>query len=258
MPGAATNEALKAAGLFDVSHITALVTGGATGIGLMITQALVSNGAKVYIVSRRQEVLEKTVELYNTGPGSLHAIVGDVSSKVGAVKLAEELGKKESGGIQLLVNNAGIARDDNTKFLAFLPLLAKGSSTTPGYSSSVINVSSISGAMKGSSMGQFAYASSKAASTHLSRMLALAFKDVKVRVNVIAPGVFPSEMTTGSSHDDNKSSMDMDSTNPAGRKGMDSDMAATVLFLAGKGGVFYNEQILYPDGGVTLSDPSVK
>ncbi|KXT06622.1 hypothetical protein AC578_8478 [Pseudocercospora eumusae] len=299
MPEAATNEALKAAGLFDVSHITALVTGGATGIGLMITQALVSNGAKVYIVGRRQEVLEKAVELYNTGPGSLHAIVGDVSSKEGALKLAEELGKKESGGIQLLVNNAGIARDDNTKFssngtpemsdpeaiskhflqsneqqwqetfntnvtaqyfmsMAFLPLLAKGSSTTPGYSSSVINVSSISGAMKGSSMGQFAYASSKAASTHLSRMLALAFKDVKVRVNVIAPGVFPSEMTTGSSHDDNKSSMDMDSTNPAGRKGIDSDMAATILFLAGKGGVFYNEQILYPDGGVTLSDPSVK
>ncbi|KXT14433.1 hypothetical protein AC579_8375 [Pseudocercospora musae] len=298
MPGVA-NEALRAAGLFDVSHIKALVTGGATGIGLMITQALVSNGAKVYIVSRRQEVLEKTVELYNTGPGSLHAIVGDVSRKDGALKLAEELGKKESGGIQLLVNNAGIARDDNTKFssngtpemsdpeaiskhflqsneqqwqetfntnvtaqyfmsMAFLPLLARGTSATPGYSSSVINVSSISGAMKGSSMGQFAYASSKAASTHLSRMLALAFKDVKVRVNVIAPGVFPSEMTTGSSHDDNKSSMDMDSTNPARRKGMDSDMAATVLFLAGKGGVFYNEQILYPDGGVTLSDPSVK
>lgn len=133
MPGGATNEALKAAGLFDVSHITALVTGGATGIGLMIAQALVSNGAKAYIVSRRQEVLEKTVELYSTGPGSLHAIVGDVSSKEGAVKLAEELGTKESGGIQLLVcldrdssptarlsceqvNNAGIARDDNTKF----------------------------------------------------------------------------------------------------------------------------------------------
>lgn len=62
---------------------------------------------------------------------------------------------------------------------------------TPGYSSSVVNVSSISGAMKGSSMGQPSYASSKAASTHLSRMLATTFKDVKVRVNVIAPGVFP-------------------------------------------------------------------
>ena len=45
--------------------------------------------------------------------------------------------------------------------MAFLPLLAKGTTNTPGYSSSVVNVSSISGAMKGSSMGQFSYASSK-------------------------------------------------------------------------------------------------
>lgn len=56
--------------------------------------------------------------------------------------------------------------------------------------------------MKGSSNGQFSYASSKAASTHLSRMLATTFKDVKVRVNVIAPGVFPSEMTAGKSGED--------------------------------------------------------
>jgi NAD(P)-dependent dehydrogenase (short-subunit alcohol dehydrogenase family) len=142
--------------------------------------------------------------------------------------------------------------------MAFLPLLSTGNSRTPGYSSSVVNVSSISGAMKGSSMGQFAYASSKAASTHLSRMLATMFKDVKVRVNVIAPGVFPSEMTAGKSDEKNKSELDMKSYNPAGRKGHDSDMAATILFLAGKGGVFYNEQILYPDGGNTLTTPAQK
>lgn len=73
-------------------------------------------------------------------------------------------------------------------------------------------------------------------------------------------------MTAGSSNDSNKSELDMRSYNPAGRKGEDTDMGATVsadlegppsvlanfgqiLFLAGKGGVFYNEQILYPDGG---------
>jgi NAD(P)-dependent dehydrogenase (short-subunit alcohol dehydrogenase family) len=78
--------------------------------------------------------------------------------------------------------------------IAFLPLLAKGCETTPGYTSSIINVSSISGAMKGNSSGQFAYASSKAAATHLSRMLATVFQKTKVRVNVIAPGVFPSEV----------------------------------------------------------------
>ncbi|KAF2172461.1 hypothetical protein M409DRAFT_63140 [Zasmidium cellare ATCC 36951] len=294
----ANNDNMKASGLFDVSHVTALVTGGGTGIGLMISQALVANGAKVYITGRREETLAETVKQYNTGPGSLHSIVGDVSKKEGCIRLAKEMEQKEPQGIQLLVNNAGIARDVNTMFskngtpdmsspeaisehflrsedqqwadtfqtnvagqyfmsMAFVPLLAKGGKVTPGYSSSVVNVSSISGAMKGSSNGQPSYASSKAAFTHLSRMLATTFKDVKVRVNVIAPGVFPSEMTAGSSDDKNKSELDMRSYNPAGRKGEDSDMGATILFLAGKGGVFYNEQILYPDGGNTLTVPAV-
>lgn len=78
--------------------------------------------------------------------------------------------------------------------IAFLPLLAKGRDVTPGYTSSVINVSSISGCMKGNGSGQFAYASSKAAATHLTRMLATTFVKTKVRVNCIAPGVFPSEV----------------------------------------------------------------
>ncbi|KAK8139465.1 hypothetical protein PG984_002845 [Apiospora sp. TS-2023a] len=298
--GQANNTDLRASALFDVSHVTAVVTGGATGIGLMITQALQSNGAKVYITGRRQEVLDKTVELYSHGPGQIIALQGDVSKKSEAVRLAQEIESRESQGIQLLVNNAGIARDDDTRYwngngqpdmsdaravsehflrsteeqwletmrtnvmgayfmsVAFLPLLAKGRETTPGYSSQVVNVSSISGAMKGPSMGQPAYASSKAAATHLSRMLATIFKDVKVRVNVIAPGLFPSEMTAGGkSGEDNKSTLDIKATNPSGRLGEESDMAATILFLAGRGGVFYNGQIVYPDGGSTLIQPAV-
>ncbi|KAG9700354.1 short chain dehydrogenase/reductase, partial [Aureobasidium melanogenum] len=297
MSGKAENPQLKNSDLFDVSHITAVVTGGGTGIGLMITQALVTNGAKVYITGRRKEKLDKAIELYSTGPGSIHALPGDVSDKEDVIRLAKEMESKEPNGIHLLVNNAGIARDDDTKFssngqpdmtdakaisehflktkpeqfadtfktnvaavyymsMAFLPLLAKGREVTPGYTSSVVNVSSISGAMKGSSNGQFAYAASKAAATHVSRMLATTFKDTKVRCNVIAPGVFPSEMTAGSSGDDNKSKLDMKPSNPAGRFGFDSDMAATILFLAGRGGVFYNEQIMYPDGGNTLVQPA--
>jgi NAD(P)-dependent dehydrogenase (short-subunit alcohol dehydrogenase family) len=133
--------------------------------------------------------------------------------------------------------------------MAMLPLLAKGRDVTPGYTSQVVNVSSISGQMKGSSNGQFAYASSKAACTHLSRMLATTFKDCKVRVNTIAPGIFPSEMTTGKSDESNKSELSTKIGNPAGRGGHDSDMAATILMLAGNGGLFYNEQTMYPDGG---------
>ncbi|KAF9770213.1 hypothetical protein IL306_012269 [Fusarium sp. DS 682] len=294
----AKNEDLKAGALFDVSHLTAVVTGGATGIGLMITQALQSNGAKVYITGRRKEVLEQTQKTYGTGPGSIHVLPGDVSQKDEAIRLAKEISEKEPNGIHLLVNNADIAEDGNTKFssagepdtsdakaisehflktepeqwadtlktnvtgpyymsMAFLPLLAKGRDATPGYSSQIVNVSSISGSMKGSSMGQPAYATSKAALNHLSRMIATLSKDVKVRVNVIAPGLFPSEMTTGESNEGNKSNIDKKMTNLAGRPGHDTDMAATILFLAGKGGLFYNGQIVYPDGGSTLINPAI-
>ena len=69
--GAKSNEDLKASKLFDVSNFTAVVTGGGTGIGLMITQALVSNGAKVYITGRRAEALNSVVDQYNTGPGKI-------------------------------------------------------------------------------------------------------------------------------------------------------------------------------------------
>lgn len=82
----------------------------------MITQALVANGAKVYITGRRQEVLQRTVEQYNSGPGSLHALPGDVSDKQDVLRLVKEIEQKEPKGIQLLVNNAGIARDQNTSF----------------------------------------------------------------------------------------------------------------------------------------------
>jgi len=123
----AKNEVLKAAALFDVSHITAVVTGGATGIGLMITQALQSNGAKVYITGRRKEVLEQTQKTYGTGPGSIHVLPGDVSERDEAIHLAEEVGNKEPNGIHLLVNNAGIAEDDNTKFCKLTDLSHRSS-----------------------------------------------------------------------------------------------------------------------------------
>ena len=131
-PGKASTDELKNTKLFDVSHITALVTGGGTGIGLMITQALVANGAKVYITSRREEVLKKTEELHNHSNGEIIPLVGDVryvlqwicnellltfiSDPEDVKRLYKEISEKEPQGIQLLVNNAGIARDDKTKF----------------------------------------------------------------------------------------------------------------------------------------------
>ena len=68
---AAKNEDLKVSSLFDVSGFAAVVTGGGTGIGLMITQALVANGARVYITGRREDALKAVVDQYNTGPGKI-------------------------------------------------------------------------------------------------------------------------------------------------------------------------------------------
>ena len=68
-----SNEDLKLNKLFDVSNFTAIVTGGGTGIGLMITQALVTNGAKVYITGRREDALKSVVDQYSTGPGEIIA-----------------------------------------------------------------------------------------------------------------------------------------------------------------------------------------
>jgi len=293
---AASNEDLKATKIFDVSNYTAIVSGGSTGIGLMITQTLAANGAKVYITGRREEALNNVVEKYNSGPGKIIALPGDITKKEEIMRLVKEIESKESKGINLLVNNAGIARDDNTKYsngkpdfksaqsisehmmksdpaawastfetnvsahyfmsAAFLPLLAKAGASTPGLSPSIINITSISGVMKGSSAGQFAYASSKAAFLHLTRIMATTFSEAKIRVNSIAPGVFPSEMTAGESDEHQKSDLGSEASNPSGRYGSETDMGACVLFLAGPGGMFLNGQIVYPDGGNLLVAPA--
>ncbi|GAA5861271.1 hypothetical protein JCM8547_008540 [Rhodosporidiobolus lusitaniae] len=232
--------------LFSVKGLTALVTGGGTGIGLMATQALAANGARVYITGRRQEVLDNAVQTHSTGiEGEIIALPGDVTKKEDIKRWVEEI-KSREGGLHILVNNAGISGpttkvdkekpveqltselfneeqsewDDvfrtnvqNIFFVttAFLPLLKKftfgadpaGKAIYEKYQSVVINTSSISGLVK-QSQSHFAYNSSKAAAVHLTRLLATEFSHTGVRVNTIAPGVFPSEMTGQSSDDRNK------------------------------------------------------
>ena len=102
-----SNESLRASKLFDVSGLKAVVTGGGSGIGLMIAQALQTNGATVYITGRRKEALDAVVEQYSTGPGKLVALPGDITKKEECLRLADELEKAEPDGIHALVNNAG-------------------------------------------------------------------------------------------------------------------------------------------------------
>lgn len=94
--------------LIDVEQV-ALITGGGSGIGLMATQALAVNGAKVYIVGRTEEKLENVVESHGKGiDGEIIPIVADITSKSEIERLVKEIEGKE-GKLDVLINNAGIA-----------------------------------------------------------------------------------------------------------------------------------------------------
>ncbi|KAF8516297.1 short-chain dehydrogenase [Hysterangium stoloniferum] len=298
------HSSLQASQLFDVSGFVAIVTGGGTGIGLMIARGLASNGACVYITGRRKDVLDKVVEESNAMgfSGSISSFVADVTDKQSILVLVEEIEKKE-GRLHILINNAGqvgpVARffsnpdapeckDTSTlgralfdcqdfagwadhfsinvssNFFvstAFLGLLEKASKETPDYTATIINITSISGLMR-LSQNHFAYNSGKAAASHLSKMLAteLARRDIPIRVNAIAPGAWPSEMTqnqgkTLSGAVANRIAQPLLKI-PANRGGTEEEMVATVLYLASRAGGYMTGQELIIDGGYFTVNPS--
>lgn len=137
---------------------------------------------------------------------------------------------------------------------AFLPLLEKATKLEPGFSGCIINITSISGITK-QMQNHAGYNSSKGAAVHLNKMLAaeLANNKVKIRVNSIAPGMFPSEMTAMSSDPTSmKSELEKEDFLgiPSERPGSDRDMANAVLFLATN--QYLNGQTVPVDGGLLL------
>ena len=109
-------------------------------------------------------------------------------------------------------------------------------------------------------MNNAIYSSSKAASTHLGKMFAALLADSKIRVNVLAPGLYPSEMTAGESDNVNQSNLGKDQFGmeiPAGRAGTTPEMAATAVYMASKANTYMNGSVVMTDGGVLLKMPSV-
>lgn len=212
--------------IFNVKDKVCLVTGGASGIGLMLVQALAVNGAKVYICGRTEEKLDRVVDTYNQRiSGQIIPIACDITKKKEIAGLYDELSSKEPV-LDILINNAGISThtfqteassaeemkknlfdDENATFedwdavyrtnvsqiyfmsTAFLPMLQKASERQHGWSSTIINITSISGQVK-TSQHHPQYNASKAAEIHLSRMLAneIQTNGLTIRVNDIAPG----------------------------------------------------------------------
>jgi NAD(P)-dependent dehydrogenase (short-subunit alcohol dehydrogenase family) len=215
----------------------------------------------------------------------------DVTKKEDLEKLVSEICKKEKH-IHLLITNAGISgprgepKSENAEKLkenlfsedqsewndvfntnvtsvyfttiAFLPLLQAGKDSGPEqFSASVIVISSMSGIMS-HAQGHFAYNAAKGATVHISKLMAVEFKKAGIRVNSIAPGYFPSEMTMNESDEKNKSEMPKEKIEdkghvPMGRAGADEEMAMGVLFLATNR--YVNGEVIAIDGGVLLEVP---
>ena len=106
------NTHFTANSLFHVEDWAVLVTGGATGIGLMIAQAFANNGARVYIVGRRADALQNAVETWGKKlqhpKGQLIPLTADITDKESIEKLAKEVASKEKK-LDVLVNNAGVS-----------------------------------------------------------------------------------------------------------------------------------------------------
>ncbi|PSN68226.1 short-chain dehydrogenase/reductase [Corynespora cassiicola Philippines] len=284
MPGTVT-ASLAVADLFAVDGLVAVVTGGATGIGLMIVKALEENGAKVYIVGRRKEVLDK-VAREEAKHGNIIPMQGDASSKEDLERIVKHI-TEETGYINLLVANAGISGPTPIKqtpdrslsdiqkdmwnldpamfdktfnnnvgsvyfaTAAFLPLLEAGNAKGNVSQSSHVIITSSIGAFGRVPLAHYAYSASKAGVTHMAKQLSTAFTRHQIRFNVIAPGLYPSEMTAGivKASDQLPPEDYLAKVSPLGRPGNTEDMAGCVLWLASKAGAWLSGVIVVTDGG---------
>ncbi|KAI7890602.1 uncharacterized protein EV154DRAFT_510953 [Mucor mucedo] len=254
--------------LFNVTNKVVLVTGGSRGIGEMIATGFVAAGAKVYITSRSADVCyEVSKRLTEMGPGQCLAIPADLQSIDEINRLVAELSSKEDH-LDVLVNNAGANWNEavetfpdnafdkvlslNLKRIftltqACLPLLT--AKATQHDSSSVINIGSIDG-IRAPPQETYAYAASKGGLHHLSRLMADKLGKKGIRVNVIAPGAFPSKMmkATLDKHHDS-----MVANIPAGRIGSPEDIAGTCIYLSSRAGKYTTGATIIVDGGVLVT-----
>lgn len=250
--------------LFSLQGRVALVTGGSRGIGRMITEGFLTQGAKVYISARKAAACDQAAaEL--SALGTCISLPADVSTVAGARALAAEIARREQH-LDILVNNAGAAwgaplaefpesgwdkvMDLNLKgpfFLtqALLPLLARGATRQMA---KVINIASIDG-VSVNPWETYSYQASKAGLIHLTRRMALALAKQGIGVSAIAPGAFASDM--------NREARDhadvVASHVPAGRVGSTEDMAGAAIYLASRAGDYVVGSTLIVDGGATYA-----
>lgn len=245
--------------LFRLDGRIALVTGGSRGIGRMIAEGFLAQGATVYIAARKAAACAATAE--ELGPNCIPLPV-DVATVEGCRALAAALAEREAR-LDILVNNAGAAwgvafeefpeqgwdkvMDLNVKSPFFLtqalhPLLKAAGVDRPA---KVINISSIDG-QRLNPWETYSYHASKAALIYLTKRMAARLVHDRINVTSIAPGAFASEMNRAARDHGDAVAQAI----PAGRIGEPEDMAAAAIYLASRAGDYVVGETITVDGGL--------
>jgi NAD(P)-dependent dehydrogenase (short-subunit alcohol dehydrogenase family) len=235
----------------------ALVTGGGTGIGRAVAEALVAEGAKVVVTGRREEPLKQLAGQY---PDTVRYITTDVTEK-GAPADAVRFVIEQFDRLDVLVNNAGVGTlaplvelDDDaleqTLSVNVRGLLITTREAIPHLSKSGGAVVNISSTLAQASMpGASAYSGAKAAVERITSALAAELGPQGIRLNSVAPGITETDMSAGIPQE----MLDgMIAQTPLGRLGRPEDIAKAVAFLASDDASWITGQVLQSSGGLML------
>ena len=243
---------------------TAIVTGAARGIGAAVAKRLAGDGYQVAVLDLDESACKDTVSAIESAGGKALAVGADVSDEKSVAAAVEKVAT-ELGEPTVLINNAGITRD-NLLFKmtvedwdavmnvhlrgAFLMTRAVQSYMVDAKFGRIVNLSSTSAL---GNRGQVNYSAAKAGMQGFTKTLAIELGKFGVTANAIAPGFIATEMTAataerlGLSFDDFKSNIAADI--PVGRIGEVDDIAHTASFLASEGAGFVSGQVIYVAGG---------
>jgi gluconate 5-dehydrogenase len=253
-------------GLFDLSGRVALVTGGSRGLGLQIATALGEFGASLALVARKKPDLDTAVQQLLAAGCTAVGFVADLRGPAAVATLTEQV-MERYGKIDILVNNAGATWgapaedyplegwnkviDLNVTGLFLLTQAVARNAFLKQRKGAVVNVASVEG-LQGhhpDRPGTVAYNAAKGAVINMTRALAAEWGSRNIRVNALAPGYFPSKMTTGILEEH---SGELIRQTPLGKLGGDTDLMGAALLLASDAGGHITGQTIVVDGGTSI------